>query len=172
MSEPTPAELARLSAGEVLIRSEDTGGAPQVEARGLIAAPPERVWALIDDVSGYSRFMPRVKRSRELSRVGDVIEAESTIEMPFPLKNLSAVTRGVHTVVPGERWVRAWQLLRGDYVRNEGSWTLVPFPGRDGATLVTYRLAVQLKVPLPGKIQQAAQQKTLPQVIEALRKAV
>jgi ribosome-associated toxin RatA of RatAB toxin-antitoxin module len=174
-----PASLSRLGRGEVLVAEEVVAGAPtpRLVTRGVIEAPPERVWALLDRCDGYVRFMPRVAESRELSRTTDAegrdeVISQVTIDMPFPLRNLTAKTRAVHTVAPGERYERAWELVEGDYLRNSGSWVLVPFPGAPQRTLATYRLLVVPKTRLPKKIQSLAQSRTLPQVIEALRGAV
>lgn len=164
----------RLARGEVLIGTEPVAGssAPRIVVRAVFDAPAEAVWKHIDQSSRYAEFMPRVKEARELSRVGPEIRTRLTIEMPFPLKNLTATTRARHTVEPGVRWVREWKLEEGDYHVNEGSWTFVPFEGDAARTLAVYRVHVVPKIPIPKALQSAAQEKAMPRLIEALRQRV
>jgi ribosome-associated toxin RatA of RatAB toxin-antitoxin module len=171
---PDAQTLARLERGETLIRSDAASGSgvPRVLLQAMIDAAPAKVWRHIDDSARYQDFMPRVKKSEELSRAGDVIRSRVTIDMPFPLKNLTATSRAVHTVRDGELYQRAWQMESGDYEVNEGAWTLVPHPSRLDRTLVSYEARVQPKIPLPGALKQMAQEKALPSLVEALRARV
>ena len=164
----------RLGRGEVLMGTEPVAGSssPRLVVRAVIDAPPEAVWKHIDQSARYQEFMPRVKQSQELSREGPDIRTRMTVEMPFPLKNLTATTRARHTVEPGVRYVREWKLEEGDYHVNEGSWTMVPFEGDATRTLAVYRVHVVPKIPSPKAIQSAAQEKAMPKLIEALRERV
>jgi len=116
--------------------------------------------------------MPRVKRSEELWREGDENRMRTTIDMPFPLKNLTATTLAKHIIVPGERWERTWKMESGDYAVNEGSWVLTPFPGNAQKTYVSYQAIVHPKVMIPKAIQSMVQEKAMPKMIEALRERV
>jgi len=165
---------ARLRAGEVFVATEPIPGSatPRLVVRAVVDAPPERVWDCIDRSALYSGFMPRVKKSEELSRDGDDVRTRLTVEMPFPLKNLTATTQARHTVEPGLRWVRAWRLESGDYHQNEGSWTLTPVDGEPHRTLAHYQVHVVPKIPIPKMIQSAVQEKAMPGMIDALRAEV
>ncbi len=170
---PDPQTLARLERGEIIVRPDaGGGGVPRVFMQAVIEATPEKVWRHIDDSVRYQDFMPRVKKSEELSRAGDVVRSRVTIDMPFPLKNLTATSRAVHTVRAGELYRRAWQMEAGDYEVNEGAWTLVPHPSQPSRTLVTYEARIQPKIPLPSALKQMAQEKALPSLLEALRARV
>jgi len=164
----------RLEQGEVLVTTEAVAGsrAPRIVVQALIDAPPEAVWKHIEQSAHYAEFMPRVKESRELSRQGADIRTRVTVDMPFPLRNLTATTRVKHTVEPGVRYVRAWTLEDGDYHVNEGSWTLVPYEGQAERTFVVYRAHVIPKIPIPKAIQSAVQERAMPRLIEALRARV
>lgn len=166
-----PATLARLARGEVFVNTEAVPGSssPRIVVRAVIDAPPERVWDLVDKSALYQTFMPRVKKSEELTRQGDDIRTRVTVDMPFPLKNLTATTQVRHTVEPGVSWVRAWKLEAGDYHHNEGSWTLTPFDGDAARTLALYQVYVVPKIPIPKMIQSAVQEKAMPGMIEAVR---
>lgn len=171
-SELDTAVRDRLARGEVLVSTEPVSGSPvpAVKLQAMIDTPPERVWRLIDGCADYQRTMPNVSASQELSRKGDLVRVRITVGMPFPLPNLVSVTDGVHTVIPGEKYQREWQLVEGDYKHNAGSWTLTPFCGDPARTLVRYRVHAVPKIPIPQKIQQLAQKKALPKMIEQLRR--
>jgi len=173
MSEVVDAAMkSRLEGGDVIVSLEPVPGAPapRIVVLAVIDAAPEAVWKHVSDPASHEQFMPRVKRSEELWREGDENRMRTTIDMPFPLKNLTATTKGKHTIVPGERWERAWKMESGDYVSNEGSWVLTPFSA--GRTLVRYAAIVYPKVPIPKMIQGAVQEKAMPKMIEALRERV
>ncbi|TNF37694.1 MAG: hypothetical protein EP329_02450 [Deltaproteobacteria bacterium] len=161
----------RLARGEVIVTTEPVAGttAPRIVVRAVIDAPPAQVWDLVDKSALYMHFMPRIKKSEELTRDGDDVRTRVTVEMPFPLKNLTATTQARHTVEPGVRWVRAWRLESGDYRFNEGSWTLTAFDGDDARTFAQYQVHVLPKIPIPKMIQSAVQEKAMPSMIEAVR---
>jgi len=165
---------ARLHRGEVIVETADVPGSstPSVVVRGVVEVSPERVWAIIDDCENYSKNLTGLKRSREISREGEVVRVRVTVGMPFPLKDLNSLTEGVHTVEPGKRYSRVWKLVEGDYHQNAGSWTLVPFDGDAGRTLVVYRLHAEPKIRIPKSIQKVVQMKAAPDIIKKLRSVV
>lgn len=171
MTDLDPATKARLSRGDVLVHTEPVPGSstPCIVVRAVFEHPPEAVWRHIDQSTRYCEFMPRVKASAELSREGENIRTRMTVDMPFPLKNLTATTRARHLVEPGVRYVREWKLEEGDYHQNEGSWTLTPFDGNPQRAYAYYRVHVVPKIPIPKAIQSAVQEKAMPRLIEALR---
>ncbi len=62
-----------------------------------------------------------------------------------------------------------WELVRGDIMRRlDGSYVLRP-AGTAGHTLVTYHLAVDLIVPLPGFVKRRAEQKIIHTALRELR---
>ncbi len=166
------AEQARLARGEVIIRRVVVPGSEMPEAivRGVIDAPPARVWAIIDRCAHYPGKLPRVKAARELSRKGNIVVCDVTIDMPFPFSDLRAKTRAVHTVRKGF-FRRAWNLIEGDFKHNRGSWTFTPFSANGRRTLAVYRVHALPNTPLPIWLQRKASETTLPNLFKALRKA-
>lgn len=164
----------RLDRGEVVVDTQEVAGSrtPKVVVRGVVEVPPERVWAIIDDCDNYAKNLTGLKKSREISRQGEVVRVRVTVGMPFPLKDLTSLTEGIHTVNPGERYSRQWKLVEGDYRQNAGSWTLVPFEGDTGRTLVVYQLHAEPKIRIPKKLQLLVQKKAAPDIIRHLRKVV
>ncbi len=176
----TDDRVKRLEEGEVIITSKKVKGAPisgiqcspsgvpLIKAVGLIKAPPEKVWAIIEKCADYTKTMPRTLKSEELERKGNKIKCRVTIDMPFPLKDITATTDVTHTVTPGKRWKREWKGVGGDLKVNKGSWTLKPYQGGKH-TVATYRVLSEPKIEMPQSIQSLARKKTIPKLFEKLR---
>lgn len=176
-----PADAAgdepRLERGDVVVESRPVRGSDyqEVLARGVIDAPPARVWKLLTHCERFRRTLPRILASRELSRRkdGDAVRVvcQITADMPWPYSDLMEVTEARLTVKEGV-WRRSWRLLRGDYKENRGSWELQQFRGDQGRTLLTYRAVVVPTSWVPGWIRRAAQRRTLPQMYRRFRDLV
>ncbi len=145
---------------------------PELVMQGVIEAPPEKVWPLIDDCGAYDKHMARIGASKQLERDGGRVVCRVTAQMPFPLSDLTAETVATHAVEPGVRWSRTWTLLKGDYKLNDGSWVLTPFRGDPKRTLAVYQIHVEPKVPLPDALIRSVQARALPDVMEKLRALV
>ena len=172
VSDPLDPQIRdRLARGEVLIDTAPIPGTghQRIHVRAVIDAPPATVWRHIEQALRYPEFMPRIKKTEELERSPDHVRTRTTVELPFPLKNLTATTRAKHIVEPGVRYVREWKLEEGDYHVNEGSWTLTPFDGNAQRTFADYQTYVVPKIPIPKALQASAQEKQLPKMIEAIR---
>ncbi|MBL9036914.1 MAG: hypothetical protein JNG84_00235 [Archangium sp.] len=164
----------RLARGDVIVSTEPVAGSdiPRVTVQGVIDAPPEKMWTIIDDCGNYAKHMPRIAASTEVSRDGNKVTCRITADMPWPVSDLTSESAGVHTVEPGKRWMREWKLVRGDYVQNTGRWVLTPFGTDATRTLAMYQVHVQPKVALPQALLNSAQTKTLPTVIYRLREVM
>lgn len=166
----SPDERARLERGEVLVAVQDVTAARAVV---LIAAPPAEVWTHIDRCADYDEFLPRVSQAEELARESDEVTCKVVIGLPFPLPSLWSVTVARHSAEGGGRYRRDWRSVDGSYEVDEGSWTLSPYGGSGGRTLLEYAFRVVPKTSLvPAAIRRAAQRQTLPQVMEAVRARV
>lgn len=167
------ARLKRLAAGEIIVEMADVKGmdVPEARVEAVIDAPPAKVWKVISDCAAYKKTMPRVLKSKLHSYKDGVQVCEVMVDAPFPVPNLNGVTR-VKLEVGPPQWRRSWTLIRGDYKSNVGSWRLKAF-GPDGKrTHVWYQVIVEPDIPIPGFIQSFAQESSLPDMIEHVRKAV
>lgn len=165
-------EHDRLARGDLIISQKAVRGSdmPEAMVKAVIDAPGAKLWKVIDLCDNYKNFMPRTKESKELSRKGEIIHCRVTIDMPFPISDLTATTRAVHTVRKG-LWKRAWKLAEGEYKINTGSWTLSPFDGSAKRTLVVYRVHAEPNIPVPIWIMKKAARSTLPDLIDAVGRA-
>lgn len=165
---------ARLAAGEIFVQMADVKGydVPEARVEAVIDAPPAKLWKVLQACADYSKTMPRVAKSEQLSLKGGVQICRVTIDAPFPVPNLTATTEA--TIVRGPPvWSRKWKLIEGDYKTNIGSWTVKPFAGSDGQrSHVWYRVIVDPDIAVPGFVQTFAQESSLPDMIERLREAV
>ena len=164
----------RLANGEIVISTATAKGSstPKLKAMVVVPAAPDKVWPIIDQCAKYKETMLRIASSEELSRKGNKVRCKITVEMPFPLSNLTATTEATHTVQPGKLYKREWKLIEGDYKVNTGSWTLVPFDDAGTKTLVVYQVVADPSMPIPDGIKKAAQKKSIPELMEKLRKSV
>lgn len=164
----------RLGAGEIIVKTSEVGGSatPKLRAMAVIDAAPEKIWPIIDQCANYPTTMVRIAAAEELSRKGTKVRCRVTVDMPFPLSDLTAVTEATHTVKPGELWERKWKLEEGDYKINSGSWRLVPFNDEKTRTLVVYEVLADPKMSIPDGIKKAAQKKSIPELLEHLREQV
>jgi ribosome-associated toxin RatA of RatAB toxin-antitoxin module len=158
-----------LSRGEVLVESK----AAVVVVKAVVEAAPERVWALVSRCGRYPRTMERIKAARELSRKADRVVCRVTVDMPFPYSDLTATTRAVHSEDRAhQRFSRRWDQIEGDYKVNRGSWELSPFNGDKRRTLVIYRAEAVPRAWVPDWIRTTAQRRSLPRMIERIRRLV
>jgi ribosome-associated toxin RatA of RatAB toxin-antitoxin module len=172
---PQPAqagERERLDKGELIIKLKDVKGSglPETTMIGVVDSTPAKVWAFLSQCNKYKRHLPRTKESKELSRKGNVVVCKVVIDMPWPLDDLWSETRAVHTVKPNF-YKRSWSLIKGTYTKNKGSWTVAPFDREAKRSKVTYKVHVVPTTGVPKWVQRKAAKSTLPDLMDALRKA-
>lgn len=163
---------ARLDGGEVIVKTKKVAGSdvPEATVMGVVNAPPAKVWEIIGKCDDYEETMIRVLEARELERKGDTVICQVTTDMPWPLANLTAVTRAHHTVGPPV-WSRTWKLIQGDFISNRGSWRIQAFdPVEKKRSLVVYKVHAVPDMMVPDGLITKAQRDTLPNLIKHLRK--
>jgi len=160
----------RLDGGEVVIKVRDVSGSPMphVKAVGVIEAPPESVWSLVEDCNHWKTNLTRIEKAETVWRRGEDVRCKVTVDMPFPVDDLTAVTDAKHRV-RGGTFQRKWWLVEGDYRVNAGSWTITSFQGRPDRALVVYEVHAEPKMSVPDFIVKAAQNQSIPRLFEKLR---
>lgn len=164
---------AALDKGEIFVELEDIAGSdfPKMKVTGVIEAPPSKVYQIITDCDRFPERMPRVESAKTLKKSKSSHTCEVTIGLPFPLADLTAVTKDRRKAGPDE-WYRKWELveeIESSYHANSGSFVLTPFEGDPNRTLVRYSVHAIPKTAVPDFLRKSAQKKSLPDLIERLR---
>lgn len=161
---------AKLRAGEIVVSSKEVSGSdmPQFTVEGVIDAPPSKVWPTVYDCDNYSSWYSSLKTSKLVSKTGNTWICQEEAKMPFPFSNLDAKVRATLTTGK-DRWKREWEMIEGDYDRNDGQCVLTPFEGDGNKTLIRYTVLADPKVAVPDGLMKRGTAKRLPQIIEDLR---
>ena len=162
-----------LAGGEVFVTSEPVAGSevPRFIVTAVVDAPPAKVFEVVANCARLTERMPRVASAEYVSRTKTGARCKVTLDMPFPLSNLTAITQDRRKESP-DIWYRKWTLVEGDYHVNDGSFVLVPFQGDANRTLVTYSIHAIPKTAVPDFLRERAQRSSLPDMIERIRKEV
>jgi ribosome-associated toxin RatA of RatAB toxin-antitoxin module len=143
-----------------------TAVAESTESSLTVAAPPKDVMAVIADLESYPSWNGEVKsvevlkshkdgRAAQVRFVLDAGAIKDTYTLEYAWMDDQAVR---------------WRLLEGEMLKAmDGSYTL---RDADGGTLVTYRLAVDVKVPMIGLIKRKAEKVVIDRALKGLKKRV
>lgn len=129
-----------------------------------IAAPAETILAVLLDFDAYPTWARDLKGVTVDARDEEGRGREVTFRAAAMGRSTSYTLRYDHHADG-----LSWELQRGDIMRKlDGSYQLqaARTPGR---TLVTYHLAVDLVVPLPGFVKRRAEQKIVHTALRELR---
>ena len=129
-----------------------------------IAAPADRILEALLDFESYPTWARDLKGVTVASRDEEGRGREVTFRAAAMGRSTSYTLRYDH----GPDHL-GWELASGDIMRRlDGSYELAP-AGRDDRTLVTYHLAVDLIIPLPGFVKRRAEQKIIHTALRELR---
>jgi hypothetical protein len=136
--------------------------ADQASQHITIAGSPERCFAVATAFEQYPEWAKDVKEATVLTR--DDQGRATQVEF-----RTSALGRSTHYTLrydySGAPSVLSWHLVSGDIMRTiDGSYTFDGAP--NGPTEVTYSLAIELVVPLPGFVKRRAEVRILNSVKE------
>ena len=163
-------ELGRLTSGEVVVRTDASGGQgnDRVQAAILIDGPAETIWKTIHDCRQAREFIPGLKGCRVLDRdkAGEVIEHRMQISRLLP--EVKYVFRAEY-----QRYRRIdFKRTEGDLREFEGSWVLEAFDPEKPRTLVVYSLFLDAGLLLPQWAAQMILRQDLPEILRSLRNRV
>ena len=158
----------RLDAGEVIVLDALPPGAGKSTHGGtalaVVRASPERVWRILVDYPGHTRYYPRVTGVEVL----EADEQHALVRYEVGIGPFSFRFHMSTHLDPIQRRIE-WQLADGHANRllreNTGYWQLGEAPG---GTLVTYALAV--RTILPAFATSGSERESLVDTIKALRK--
>jgi hypothetical protein len=161
---------------EVTLRPVGQGGrgrAREGTGKGLIAAPPERVFRAVTDVLHWHEFMPFLAASDAQPQKDGSILSVQRLDLPFPLgeRHFRIRLRGrVDHGPEGTVWRAEWSYIpgSGNLADLRGSWTLTAAPG---GTLAVCRLWTD-PGGLSSLLMDRATAKSLPWIFDGLRQHV
>ncbi len=142
--------------------------AEQTQATISVAAPPEAVMAVIADVEAYPRWIEDVKDVLVLSRHGDRDRLPRDVR--FSVDN--GTMRDDYTLTyQWEPRTVTWSLVEGQLLTAmDGAYEVRPI-GESGSE-VTYRLAVDVKIPMIGLIKRKAEKVIVERALKGLKRRV
>jgi ribosome-associated toxin RatA of RatAB toxin-antitoxin module len=114
-----------------------------VHRRQVIArARPAEVYAVVTDFPAYPRLFPEITDTRLLSTTGNTLRVEFRAKVMVPVRYVLDLTCD-----PAAQSVD-WTFVEGEIVTaSQGSWRCTS----DGdGTVVDYRVALEVRAPLPG----------------------
>jgi hypothetical protein len=165
-----------LESGKVFVKTEEVQGSdiPRMVVTAIVDAPPQKIFDLVTDCDKFPGRLPRIKEARTLKKHSDGHTCEVTLGLPFPLSDLTAVTRDRRKEGPDE-WYRKWKLVKNvetDYKINNGGFFLKPYQDDPNRTLFVYKVHAEPKTIVPDFLRERAQKKSLPGMVERIRKEV
>jgi uncharacterized membrane protein len=141
--------------------------ADQTESSITISAPVAEVMAVIADFEAYPDWNDEVKIVEILSVYEDT---EKPAEVRFVL-DAGAIK---DDYVLEYEWVSdselRWHLAKGDMLKAmDGIYLLAAVPGKASETEVSYRLAVDVKIPMIGMIKRKAEKIIIDRALKGLK---
>jgi uncharacterized protein YndB with AHSA1/START domain len=141
--------------------------ADQTTQRVTIGAPPERVWRALTDFERYHEWAPDLKEARVVAEDETGRATEVTFRAAAMGRSTSYTLGYDYSEAPREL---SWELVDGDIMRRlDGSYRLEPVADDPRATDVTYNLAVELVLPLPGFVKRRAEARIIHSALDDLR---
>lgn len=131
-----------------------------------MAAPADKILAVLLDFEAYPSWARDLKGVTVESRDAERRGREVTFRAAAMGRSTSYTLRYTYGDDPP---TLEWELVRGDIMRKlDGSYRLEE-AGVPGRTRVTYHLAVDLVIPLPGFVKGRAEQKIIHTALRDLR---
>ena len=131
-----------------------------------IAAPPDQVLAVIADIDSYPEWTGQIKSAQVVETTADGKPAQATFVMD------AGVLKDEYTLAYD--WNPdgvSWELVGKSAVQKsqQGSYTLAP---KGDGTEVTYRLAVDIAMPMLGMFKRKAEKMIMDSALKELKKRV
>ena len=129
----------------------------------VIDVAPEKLYEVISDFAKYPEFLPEVKKATVLEGSGGAKEVTYLVDIKA--KTITYTLK--HT---GEKPNKLfWTMIKGEMMKgNDGSWSLKP--GANGGTEATYTIDLKLSALVPGFIEKALAEQSLPALLDNFKK--
>lgn len=141
--------------------------ADQATQRTTISASPQRCFAAAIDFESYPAWARDIKEARVVARDEQSRGLEVAYRAAAMGRSTSYILRYDYSAAP--EWL-SWVLVEGDIMRRlDGAYHFAPVDGDADATDVTYHLAVELIVPLPGFVKRRAEARIMNTALRELK---
>lgn len=178
-SQNTPERAVSTPTGEVRVSLAPmkADGPSAGIGRGLVAAPPGRVFRALMDVEHWHEFMPFMEQSSARRRKDGSVESFQRLELPFPIGRRSYRIRLRSRVEQGGKtagnpvWHLDWTYVpdSGTVKDHHGSWTLTP---SGTGTQAALRVFTDPGGFMPARAVDRGTLETLPWIFHGLRQHV
>lgn len=131
------------------VDGEDDGKVYQISASGVVQAAPAAVWKILTDYERMHEFVPDMRASRVLARVGNKVIVEQ-----FGTAHLLFIRRDIHLIVQVTEQAMSVidiGLVTGDMKVYTCRWELIPMP-ETGGTRIVYTGTLAPKFYVPGML--------------------
>jgi uncharacterized membrane protein len=141
--------------------------ADQATQQMVIDASPQRIWEVLTDFDDYPSWAHDLKSVTVVERDDEGRPRDVAFRAAAMGRSTSYTLRYDYDRAPD---VLTWRLVKGDITRKlDGSYELRPLDDTPGRTEVTYHLAVDLLVPLPGFVKRRAEARIVHTALRQLR---
>jgi len=121
-----------------------------------VNVPPEKMFDVIVDYEKYPEFLPEVKKVKIEAGQGSIKEVTYTVDIKAKVINYTLK----HTAERPNKL--SWTMIKGEMMKgNDGSWVLKP-GAQPGTTDATYTIDLKLSSLVPGFIEKALAEQSLP----------
>jgi ribosome-associated toxin RatA of RatAB toxin-antitoxin module len=140
----------------------------KVAERMIIRGTPQHCFEVLTAFEAYPEWAADIKSVSIDERDGQGRPARVTFRAAAFGRSTSYTLRYDYQAAPDEL---SWKQVAGDITRRlDGSYELAP--AGDGHTEITYRLVVDLKVPLPGFVKRRAEGRIMGTALRELKARV
>jgi ribosome-associated toxin RatA of RatAB toxin-antitoxin module len=148
--------------------------ADRTESRTVIAAKPGAVLDVIADFDSYPEWASEVKRVAVISEDGDGWADQVEFTLASGIVKDTYVLEYDWDVAEDGTGVISWTLVSAQMIKAmNGSYTLeAGSAGEVAGTEVTYRLSVDVKVPMLGILKRKAEKVIIDTALKELKKRV
>ncbi len=135
-----------------------------------IEAPPQSCFEVVCDYESYPEWAPEIKKAEVLRRDTD---GRGGL-VSFQAAAMGRSTTYLLEYFYGSNPLRvSWRLVQGDLTKRlDGEYSFHPVVDEPDRTEVTYHLAVQMSMPLPGFVKRRAEARIMSTALEVLRSRV
>lgn len=172
-----PGKAHSTPTGTVWVEMASAGAGKPREGigRGVIEAPPERVWRALADYAHWNEFMPFLEKSTAQAQPDGSVLSDHALHFPSPIgerRYRVRLTRSIAEDKAGRVWHIRWTYVAGsgNIADHRGSWQLTALaPNR---TLAVCRLYTDPGGSTPRWALDRGTVRMLPWIFDGLRQHV